>query len=103
MLMAIYYTDQQKKQIGEWLLELREIVTPGDFNIASPSEFSPKRDRARELVALLDQCRVHPASLIAYEFDRVRWIWQRLEAKCGGENRKRLSTRVSLQTEERDS
>jgi len=78
--MAMYYTDEQKRQIGEWLLELREIVTPGDFNTASPSEFSPKRDRARELVAQLDKRKVHSASLIAYEFDRLRRIWRRLEA-----------------------
>jgi hypothetical protein len=30
---------------------LREIVTPDDFNTVSPSQL--KRDRARELVALL--------------------------------------------------
>jgi len=78
--MAIYYTDQQKKLIGGWLLELREIVTPDDFNTASPSQFNPKRDRARELVALLDQYKLPRFSAIVDEYDRVRRIWRRLEA-----------------------
>ena len=72
--MAIYYTDQQKAEIAGWLLELREIVNPADF--------PANRTRARELVSLLDQHKVHPASLIAYEYARVRRIWRRLEKRC---------------------
>jgi hypothetical protein len=71
--MAIYYTDRQKDEIRAWLLELREIV--------SPDKFAPNRERAHELVALLDQHRVHPACLIAYEFGRLRRIWRRLDAQ----------------------
>jgi len=71
--MAIYYTEEQQDQIRSWLLELRRIVTP--------NEFPTHRDRARELVSLLDQHRVHPASLIAYEFGRLRKIWRRLEKR----------------------
>ena len=71
--MAIYYTDQQKTKIREWLLELREILTP--------DKFAPNRERARELVSLLDQRPTHPTCLIAYEFGRVRHIWRRLESQ----------------------
>ena len=79
-MMAIYYTDQQKKQIGGWLLELREIVTPNDLRISTPSEFRAKRDRAKRLVALLDQHKLPRHSDIANDYDRVRRIWRRLEA-----------------------
>jgi len=81
--MTIYYTDGQKKQLGEWLIELREIVTPGDYNTASPSEFLPTRDRARKLASLLDKYRTDPDSMFADEYDRVRRIWQRLELQAG--------------------
>jgi len=57
---------------------LREIVTPDDFNTVSPSQV--KRDRARELVALLDQYKLHRFSAIVDEYGRVWWIWRRLEA-----------------------
>jgi hypothetical protein len=69
--MAIYYTDRQKDEIRAWLLELREIVTP--------DKFAPNRERARELVALLDEHPTHPACIIAYEFGRLRRVWRRLE------------------------
>jgi hypothetical protein len=57
---------------------LREIVIPDDFNTVSPSQL--KRDRARELVALLDQYKLARFSAIVDEYDRVWWIWRRLEA-----------------------
>ena len=72
--MAIYYTDEQKAQIGEWLIELREVVNPVDFPV--------HRHRARQLVALLDERPTHPACLIAYEYERLRRIWKRLEAEA---------------------
>jgi len=78
--MARYFRDEQKKEMAEWLLELREIVTPDDCNTASSSEFRPNRNRARELVRLLDSQRADPHSDFDYEYDRVRWIWGRLEA-----------------------
>jgi hypothetical protein len=77
--MTIYYTDGQKKQLGGWLLELRAIVTPGDYNTASPSEFLPRRDRARKLVGLLDKYKTDPHCGFACEYSRLRPIWQRLE------------------------
>jgi hypothetical protein len=57
---------------------LREIVIPDDFNTVSPSQL--KRDRARELVALLDQYKLPRFSAIVDEYDRVWRIWRRLEA-----------------------
>jgi hypothetical protein len=82
--MARYFPDEQKTEMAEWLLELRGTVTPDDSNTASSSGFSPKRDRARMLVRLLDSHRADPQSDFDYEFDRVWWIWQRLE---GGQPR----------------
>lgn len=78
--MTIYYTDGQKKQLGGWLIELREIVTPGSYNTASPSEFLANRNRARKLVSLLDKYKTDSGCDFAYDYDRVRRIWQRLEA-----------------------
>jgi len=72
-LMAIYYTDQQKTKIREWLLELREIVTP--------DKFAANRERARELVKYLDDCKLVPTSIVHDEFQRVRRIWRRLDAQ----------------------
>jgi hypothetical protein len=72
--MAIYYTDQQKDEIRAWLLELRRIVNPVDF--------PANRDRARELVSLLDQHPTHPACLISCEYQRVRKLWRRLDAQA---------------------
>jgi hypothetical protein len=77
--MTIYYTDRQEKQLGKWLIELRHIVTPGDYNIASLSEFLPNRDRARKLVSLLDKYKTDPYCEFAYEYSRLRPIWRRLE------------------------
>jgi hypothetical protein len=77
--MTIYYTDGQMKQLGKWLIELRAIVTPGDYNIASPREFLPNRERARKLVSLLDKYRTDPYCDFAYEYSRLRPIWRRLE------------------------
>jgi hypothetical protein len=77
--MTIYYTNGQEKQLGKWLLELRAIVTPGDYNTASPGEFLPTRDRARKLVVLLDKYKTDPHCGFAYEYSRLRPIWQRLE------------------------
>ena len=71
--MAIYYSDKQKDEIREWLLELQAII---------PDRFIAKRDRARELVALLDENPTHPACLIADEFGRLRRIWRRLDAQA---------------------
>jgi hypothetical protein len=71
--MAIYYTDQQKTKIREWLLELREIVTP--------DKFAANRERARELVKYLDDCKLVPTSIVHDEFQRVRRIWRRLDAQ----------------------
>jgi len=71
--MAIYYTDQQKTKIREWLLELREIVTP--------DKFAANRARARELVKYLDDCKLVPTSIVHDEFQRVRRIWRRLDAQ----------------------
>lgn len=71
--MAIYYTERQKNEMAEWLLKLRGIL--------NPSAFPANRARARELVDLLTQRRVHPASEFAYEFDRLRRVWRRLEAQ----------------------
>ena len=72
--MARYFTDREKSEIREWLLELREIVTPDGF--------AAKRDRARELVAVLDKHPTHPACLIADEFSRLPKIWRRLETQA---------------------
>jgi hypothetical protein len=77
--MARYFTDREKAEIREWLLELREVVNPVDF--------PANRDRARELVSLLDQRPTHPSSLIAYEYARVRRIWRRLAEECSQERR----------------
>jgi hypothetical protein len=71
--MAIFYTDQEKAEIVGWLLELREIANPVDFPV--------HRERARELVSLLDERPTHPACLIADEFGRLRRIWRRLEKR----------------------
>jgi hypothetical protein len=71
-LMMIYYTEEQQDRIRCWLIELRRIVNPVDF----PAH----RDRARELVALLDEHPTHPACLIGCEYKRVRKIWRRLES-----------------------
>ncbi|MGD0522495.1 MAG: hypothetical protein ABR866_17785 [Candidatus Korobacteraceae bacterium] len=71
--MAIYYSDKQKDEIREWLLELQAII---------PDRFIAKRDRARELVALLDENPTHPACLISYEYQRLRKIWRRLETQA---------------------
>jgi hypothetical protein len=70
--MTIYYTDTQKAEIAKWLLELRRIVNPIDFPVHG--------DRARELVSLLDQRPTHTASLISYEYARLRRIWRQLDA-----------------------
>jgi hypothetical protein len=72
-LMMIYYSDKQKDEIREWLIELQAII---------PDRFIAKRDRARELVKRLDQRPTHPACLIADEFSRLRRIWKRLEAQA---------------------
>ena len=68
--MAIYYSDKQKDEIREWLLELQAII---------PDRFIAKRDRARELVALLDQRPTHRCCTIDDEYQRVRKVWRRLE------------------------
>jgi hypothetical protein len=71
--MARYFTDREKAKIQGWLLELQAII---------PDRFIAKRDRARELVALLDENPTHPACLIADEFGRLRRIWRRLDAQA---------------------
>jgi hypothetical protein len=72
--MAIYYTDRQKDEIRAWLLELRQIVMP--------DKFAANRERARELVAFLDERPTHSACIIACEYQRVRKNWRRLEAQA---------------------
>jgi hypothetical protein len=72
--MAIFYTDQEKAEIVGWLIELRQIVTPDGF--------AANRERARELVALLDQYKLVPTSIVHDEFQRVRRIWRRLESEA---------------------
>ena len=71
--MARYFTDREKAKIQGWLLELQAII---------PDRFIAKRDRARELVALLDENPTHPACLISYEYQRLRKIWRRLETQA---------------------
>jgi hypothetical protein len=77
--MTMYYTDREEKQLCKWLLELRDIVTPGDNDTASSGEFLPRRDRARKLVGLLDKYKTDPHCGFAYEYSRLRPIWRRLE------------------------
>jgi hypothetical protein len=72
--MARYFTDREQAQIRAWLLELRRIVNPVDL----PAH----RERACELVSLLDQRPTHPACIISYEFCRLRKIWRRLECQA---------------------
>ncbi|MGE5114534.1 MAG: hypothetical protein ACM3JB_27045 [Acidobacteriaceae bacterium] len=69
--MARYYTPQQQAAIKSWLCELQDII---------PDQHPAKRDRATKLVGLLDAHPSHPASLITYEFGRLRAIWRRLES-----------------------
>jgi hypothetical protein len=68
--------DDDKDQIRQWVLELREIVTPDKYPV--------KRERAREVVALLNQFRFEPTSIIADEIERLAIIWRRLEKGCRG-------------------
>jgi DNA invertase Pin-like site-specific DNA recombinase len=68
--MATYYPEDQQNQIRNWLLELRGLLNPVGF--------SDNRDRAHELVRLLEQIRPEPTSIIATEIDRLRRIWRRL-------------------------
>jgi hypothetical protein len=69
--MARYFTDREKDEIRAALIELQQIVNPFDF--------PAKGEQARKLVAFLDERPTHPACLIAYEFGRLRRLWNRLE------------------------
>jgi hypothetical protein len=72
--MAIVYTDRQKAEIVDWLLELRKIVAAADF--------AAHRERVRELVGRLETFTFEPTSIIATEFERLRRVWRRLETQA---------------------
>jgi hypothetical protein len=82
--MAVYFTDKQKGQMTESILELRRIVISTNL----PSN----RDRAHELLARLRECPVHPASDFAYESDRLCRAWRRLERQIFAMAKRRSET-----------
>ena len=69
--MARYYTPEQKAEMEAWLLELRGIIHSGMFEAC--------RDRALELVRLLDAHPTHRASEFSFEFERLLNVVRRLE------------------------
>jgi hypothetical protein len=83
MLMAIYYTNKQKKQIGGWLVELREIVTPDDFNTASPSQFNLKHDRAKRASS-----SVESAQTVSVQRHRLRLRPRAVDLATAGSKRR---------------
>lgn len=69
--MARYYTPVERERMARWLLELQGIVHGGMFEAC--------RERALELVCLLEAHPTHWASEFNYEFERLLNVVRRLE------------------------
>ncbi len=69
--MARYYTPEQKADMVGWLLELQDIIHSG--------RFEARRDRALDLVRLLEAHPTHWASEFNYEFERLLNVVRRLD------------------------
>ena len=68
--MARYYTPEQQAAIQSWVCELQDIV---------PDRYPAKRNRAWQLVDLLEAHPTDPYCLIEYEFRRLKTVWRRLD------------------------